>query len=121
MLSSGKAMSLLVAFLTFVLRYEHDRGEYRSIPETAGIFSTYPSPHLSYAGGVFDQFLGTALLLACVCVITDKKNMKVTKQLVPLYVGFTVLGLGICFGYNCGYAVNPARDLAPRIFTALAG
>ena len=70
---------------------------------------------------MFDQFLGTALLLACVCAITDKRNMKVSKQLVPLYVGFTVLGLGICFGYNCGYAVNPARDLAPRIFTALAG
>ena len=46
---------------------------------------------------------------------------QVSKQLVPLYVGFTVLGLGICFGYNCGYAVNPARDLAPRLFTALAG
>jgi hypothetical protein len=65
-----------------------------------------------------------------VCAITDKSNIKVTpeyhcyqvtKQLVPLYVGFTVLGLGICFGYNCGYAVNPARDLAPRLFTALAG
>ena len=58
-------------------RYEHDRGEYRSIPETAGIFSTYPSPHLSYAGGVFDQFLGTAVLLVCLCAITDKSNMQV--------------------------------------------
>ena len=46
---------------------------------------------------------------------------QVTKQLVPLNVGFTVLGLGICFGYNCGYPVNPARDLAPCLFTALAG
>ena len=102
-------------------RYEHDRGEYRSIPETAAIFSTYPSDHLSFAGGVFDQFLGTALLLACVCAVTDRKNMKVSKQFIPLYVSFTVLGLGICFGHNCGYAVNPARDLAPRLFTALAG
>ena len=107
---------------------------YRSIPETSGIFSTFPSTHLSFFGGVFDQFLGTFLLLVCICSITDPRNMKaspkekntenlefpgpqVEKQLVPLGVGFTVLGLGVSFGYNCGYAVNPARDLAPRLFS----
>ena len=58
-------------------RYEHDRGEYRTVPDTAQIFSTFPSPHLSYAGGIFDQFLGSALLLICVCAITDSRNMKV--------------------------------------------
>ena len=40
-----------------------------------------------------------------------------SKQLVPFFVGLTVLGIGICFGYNCGYAVNPARDFAPRLFS----
>ena len=87
------------------------------MPDTAQIFSTYPSPHLSYAGGIFDQFLGTALVLVCICAITDGRNMKVPKQCVPLYVGVTVLGVGISFGFNSGYAVNPARDLAPRVFT----
>ena len=43
--------------------------------------------------------------------------MQVSKQLVPLYIAFTVLGIGISFGFNCGYAINPARDLAPRLFT----
>ena len=50
---------------------------YRSIPETAGIFATYPSPHLSIAGGALDQLLGTLLLLLCICAITDPRNMKV--------------------------------------------
>ena len=101
--------------------YEHDRSVYRSIPETAGIFATYPSQHLSMAGGVFDQFLGTLLLLLCICAITDSKNMKLDKQMVPVGVGVTVLGIGLSLGHNCGYAVNPARDLAPRLFTMLAG
>ena len=58
-------------------RYEHDRSVYRSIPETAGIFATYPSPHLSMLGGALDQVLGTLLLLLCICAITDPRNIKV--------------------------------------------
>ena len=58
------------------------RSVYRSIPETAGIFATYPSPHLSMAGGAFDQFLGTMLLLLCICAITDPRNMKLDKQVM---------------------------------------
>ena len=47
--------------------------------------------------------------------------MKLEKQMVPVGVGVTVLGIGLSLGHNCGYAVNPARDLAPRVFTFLAG
>ena len=78
MLSSGwvdQAQELLVILIC--IRYEHDRGGYRITPDTAGIFGTYPSHHLTYAGGVGDQVLGTALLLLCVCAITDKRNMQV--------------------------------------------
>ena len=44
------------------------------------------------------------------------------KQLLkpPLVTGLSVMGLGVSLGFNCGYAVNPARDLAPRIFTGEA-
>jgi len=120
----GAFTGATVVFLVYwdaIVWYEHDRGAYRTTPDTAGIFATYPSPHLTIAGGVGDQFLGTAMLLICVCAITDRKNMQVSKQMVPLLMGFTVLAIGICFGYNCGYAINPARDLGPRIFTAIAG
>ena len=47
--------------------------------------------------------------------------MRVPKQSVPLFVGVTVLGLGLSLGYNTGCAINPARDLGPRVFTLLAG
>jgi glycerol uptake facilitator-like aquaporin len=36
-------------------------------------------------------------------------------------VGALVAVIGMSFGWNAGYAINPARDLGPRLFTALAG
>ncbi|XP_057370861.1 aquaporin-9-like isoform X3 [Daphnia carinata] len=90
-------------------------------PGLAGIFATYPAPWLSVAGGLGDQILGTMLLLLCICAITDKKNTQIPSALVPMYVGFTILGIGVCFGANCGYALNPARDLSPRLISLIAG
>jgi glycerol uptake facilitator-like aquaporin len=42
-------------------------------------------------------------------------------NLAPLLVGALVLLIGMTFGFNAGYAINPARDLGPRLFTAVAG
>jgi len=53
--------------------------------------------------------------------ITDRRNADVPKFLAPVLVGLTVFVIGAAYGYNCGYGINPARDLSPRIFTALAG
>jgi glycerol uptake facilitator protein len=60
------------------------------------------------------QIVGTALLLFCVRAISDRKNMTVPNYLSPILVGLVVLGIGVSFGYNAGYAINPARDFAPR-------
>jgi MIP family channel proteins len=91
------------------------------VPGLAGIFATYPASWLSVGGGLGDQILGTMLLLLCICAITDKKNTQVPSSLVPMYVGFAIIAIGVCFGANCGYALNPARDLAPRVLTLIAG
>lgn len=88
---------------------------------TAGIFATYPAEHLTIAGGLFDQILGTALLVGLVLAICDAENMSVPKYLVPVLVGLVVGAVGMSFGFNCGFALNPPRDLGPRIFTAVAG
>eukprot|EP00095_Tigriopus_kingsejongensis_P006797 snap_masked-scaffold1064_size65302-processed-gene-0.5 protein:Tk06797 transcript:snap_masked-scaffold1064_size65302-processed-gene-0.5-mRNA-1 annotation:"hypothetical protein DAPPUDRAFT_311096" len=101
--------------------FEEFNGYSRATPQTAGIWATYPSEFLSHPSGIFDQVVSTALLMLLICAIIDKKNMNVAKGMYPLYIGFVVLNIGICFGHNCGYAINPARDLAPRIFTAIAG
>jgi glycerol uptake facilitator-like aquaporin len=41
--------------------------------------------------------------------------------LAPVVVGLLVLLIGATFGINSGYAINPARDFGPRLFTSVAG
>ena len=88
---------------------------------TAGIFATYPQPFLSVFGGFIDQVVGTALLMASICAITDPRNGATPSWLTPIIVGGIVVAIGVAFGFNAGYAINPARDLGPRLFTAVGG
>ncbi|XP_004073758.3 aquaporin-10 [Oryzias latipes] len=88
---------------------------------TAGIFSTYPADYLSLWGGVVDQVVGTAALLLCLLALGDQRNTPVPDAVQPVLVGLLVLVIGVSMGSNCGYALNPARDLGPRLFTYIAG
>uniref|UniRef100_A0A6J0V0I8 Aquaporin-10 isoform X2 n=1 Tax=Pogona vitticeps TaxID=103695 RepID=A0A6J0V0I8_9SAUR len=89
--------------------------------ETASIFATYPAPYLSLRNGFLDQVLGTAVLILSILAIIDARNKRIPPGLEPLAVGFLVLALGLAMGVNCGCAINPARDLGPRLFTYVAG
>jgi MIP family channel proteins len=88
---------------------------------TAGIFSTYPSPFLSIFGGFVDQVVGTAILMLVICALGDSRNSAPSANVGPVTTGLLVVAIGMSFGFNCGYAINPARDLGPRLFTFLAG
>jgi MIP family channel proteins len=89
---------------------------------TAGIWATYPQPFLSaFPGGIIDQIVGTALLVGVIFALSDARNFAPPERLTPVLVGLLVVLIGATFGYNAGYAINPARDLAPRLFTAMAG
>ncbi|KAM9311876.1 aquaporin-9 [Gastrophryne carolinensis] len=88
---------------------------------TAHIFATYPSSYLSSWSGLGDQILATALLLIMVFAIFDKKNMGAPKGLEPVVIGLLIMILALALGLNCGGAMNPARDLGPRVFTSIAG
>jgi len=67
------------------------------------------------------QVYGTMMLLIFLMALTDNKNAAPSPNFAPLFIGLTVTAIGMTLGMNCGYAINPARDLAPRIFTAIAG
>ncbi len=88
---------------------------------TAGIFATYPQPFLSNFGGLVDQIVGTALLVLIISAISDARNLAPSGNLAPLMIGLLVVVIGMCFGFNSGYAINPARDFGPRLFTLVAG
>jgi MIP family channel proteins len=88
---------------------------------TAGIFATYPQPFLSTFGGLIDQIVGTALLVLLILAITDARNIAPSGNVAPLVIGLVVTAIGMTFGFNSGYAINPARDLGPRLFTLVGG
>ncbi|XP_067887736.1 aquaporin-3-like isoform X1 [Heterodontus francisci] len=88
---------------------------------TAGIFTTYPHEHLSAVNGIFDQAIGTAALILCILIIVDPLNNSVPTGLEAFTIGFVVLIIGWSMGSNSQYSLNPARDIGPRLFTAIAG
>uniref|UniRef100_A0A8C8CJJ6 Aquaporin-3 n=1 Tax=Oncorhynchus tshawytscha TaxID=74940 RepID=A0A8C8CJJ6_ONCTS len=61
------------------------------------------------------QMIGMAALIMCILAIVDPYNNPIHRGLEAFTVGYVVLVIGLSMGFN------PARDLGPRIFTALAG
>jgi glycerol uptake facilitator protein len=90
---------------------------------TFSIFATFPAPyfHGSVWGPLIDQIAGTAFLLMLIAAILDLRNQAVKANLAPLIVGLVVAAIGMSYGANAGYAINPARDFGPRLFTYAAG
>jgi glycerol uptake facilitator protein len=88
---------------------------------TAGVFTTFPAfPGMPQAG-FLDQLIGTGLLMLLILAITDEYNAPPGANLAPLMIGLVVVAIGMSFGGMHGYAINPARDFGPRLFTVVAG
>jgi glycerol uptake facilitator protein len=97
------------------------RGAASSVP-TYSIFATFPAQYLhTWVGPFVDQVVGTAFLVAFVFAVVDEVNQPVKANLAPVVVGFVVVAIGLSFGANAGYAINPARDFGPRLFAWIAG
>jgi glycerol uptake facilitator protein len=90
---------------------------------TYSIFATFPASyfHGGYAGPLIDQIVGTAFLLIFVVALIDMRNSAVGSNLAPLAIGLAVAAIGMSYGANAGYAINPARDFGPRLFAFFAG
>jgi glycerol uptake facilitator protein len=90
------------------------------LEKTAGVFATFPAAP-GFWPGFLDQVIGTALLVGLILAIGDKLNNPLGAPYAPLSVGLLVVAIGMSFGGMHGYAINPARDLGPRLFTVVAG
>jgi glycerol uptake facilitator protein len=94
-----------------------------------GVFSTGPAIQRT-APNLITEIIGTAVLLFGILAIAANAetlarpgdidlSVVFSRGLQPLLVGVLVLGIGLSLGGPTGYAINPARDLGPRIAHAI--
>jgi glycerol uptake facilitator protein len=79
------------------------------------VFSTAPAIRNTVAN-IITEIIGTFMLVFGVLAIVANE---LTAGLAPLLVGLLVLAIGLSLGGPTGYAINPARDLGPRIMHAI--
>jgi glycerol uptake facilitator protein len=92
--------------------------------KTLIVFSTLPGNGtlpVHELGALRDQIIGTAILLFVILALTDANNQPPLANLTPLMVGFLVVAIGMAFGTDAGYAINPARDFGPRLAAFITG
>ncbi|KAJ5495708.1 Aquaporin-3 [Penicillium diatomitis] len=87
---------------------------------TAGIFCTYPAAFMTRTGQFFSEFLASAILIFVIFALKDDGNLG-AGQLTPLALFFVIFGIGACFGWETGYAINLARDFGPRLTSYMLG
>ena len=119
------AALVYVLYHDAIAAYEAKEGIKRASADgaaTFGIFGTTPAPYFKNPWiPLLDQIAGTAFLVAFILAVKDEYNAPVKGNLAPLIVGFIVVAIGLSFGANAGYAINPARDFGPRVFAEFAG
>ncbi|GEK59704.1 aquaporin family protein [Marinococcus halophilus] len=109
---------LIGAALGGVVVYLHFLGHWKETEDSntkLGVFSTDPAVPNRF-NNFLSEFIGTAVLVGGILGIGANQF---TEGLNPLIVGFLILAIGLSLGGTTGYAINPARDLGPRIAHAL--
>ena len=110
--------ALLVRFNYSDLIHNVDAGHTKL---TQGIFSTSPDANVTMMTAFSDQMIGTAILVAVIFALTSAVNNPPLGNMGPLVIGLLVVAIGLGWGANSGYAINPARDLGPRLATYITG
>ncbi|MBW0103052.1 MIP/aquaporin family protein [Pseudonocardia sp. KRD291] len=91
---------------------------------TQTIFATLPgngTAPVSIPIAFLDQIVGTAILVFVIFALTSARNNGPLANLTPIVIGLLVVGIGMAFGANAGYAINPARDFGPRLASFITG
>lgn len=107
--------AILGAFLVYLSYYSH----WRATPDPVQkllCFSTHPAIR-SYWWNFTTEAIGTAVLLMGILGIFNSHN-QIASGMGPYAVGILIFSIGLSLGGPTGYAINPARDLGPRIVHA---
>jgi glycerol uptake facilitator protein len=107
-------------FTEFETAHNMVRGSMESL-QLASIFSTYPSPAISVWQAALVEIIITSILMGLIMGLTDDGNGLPRGSLAPLLIGILVAVIGASTAPLTGFAMNPARDFGPKLFTFFAG
>ncbi|MEZ5044956.1 MAG: MIP/aquaporin family protein [Saprospiraceae bacterium] len=112
------AAQMLGAFIGATIVWLHYLPHWRKTEDQGAklaVFATGPAVRAPWAN-LLSEMIGTFVLIAGLMFIGANKF---TDGLNPLVVGALIAAIGISLGGTTGYAINPARDLGPRIAHAI--
>ncbi len=112
----GAVLGALLCWLVYFAQFQANAEEETAQP-TLGIFSTTPAIRHPVANLV-TEIIATMGLVLPILAFGLTKGLGESGTAV-LIVSFLVVGIGLSLGGPTGYAINPARDLGPRIAHAL--
>lgn len=107
-------------FVEFETIHQIQRGSAESLAQ-AGVFATFPHPEINLSQAFVSEMVGTMLLMCLIMALTDDGNGVPRGPMAPLLIGIAVALIGVAIGSLTGFALNPARDFGPRIFSVLMG
>jgi len=121
---AGAMIGAILVFLTYLPHWRptEDPGLKLAVFSTAPAIRNYPQNLLTEIIGTFMLIFGVLAIVGHFSaeVITDTSNQAAFAQAFPpLLIGLLVLVIGLSLGGPTGYAINPARDLGPRIMHAV--
>lgn len=94
----------------------------RAAGGAAAVFFTHPGPGITTLHAFGDEIVLTAFLIFGIFAITEQYNeMAPGPNFGALIIGFLVAMIGASMGYLESWAINPARDLGPRLFCFWTG
>jgi glycerol uptake facilitator protein len=105
----GAFIGAVLVYLSYLLHWRETEDQGLKL----AVFCTGPAIR-GYGANLVTEVIGTAILVMGVLGIFGNQGA-VDSGLAPLLVGFLVVGIGLSLGGPTGYAINPARDLGPRI------
>ena len=118
----GGFVGCLIVFANYRAGIAQVEGSYDVLSlKTAGYFATLPATYISKTSQVFSEVLDTAILIGVLFAVGDPKNLQDGAEAGPFYIFWTIFALGAALGTNTGYALNMARDTAPRIALSVVG
>jgi glycerol uptake facilitator protein len=110
----GAMAGALLVYLSYYLHWRDTEDPGLKL----AVFCTGPAVR-NYAWNLVTEIVGTFVLVFGVFAITAPWNALTVVDLAPLLIGLLVFAIGLSLGGPTGYAINPARDLGPRIMHAI--